>query len=50
MTASWLRPRLCRLSAFEGGQPEFELVDPVPQDLELGLVGQPPLRGAAQAR
>jgi hypothetical protein len=37
------------LPAFEGGQPEFELVDPVPEDLKLSLVGQPPFRAAAQA-
>jgi hypothetical protein len=50
MAASYARRLRLRLSAFEGGQPELELVDPVPQDLKLGLVGQPPLRGAAQAR
>ena len=38
------------LALFERGQPELELVDPVPEDLQLGLVGQPPLRGAAQPR
>ena len=36
------RPRW-RLSAFEGSQPELQLVDPVPEDLQLGLAGQPPL-------
>jgi hypothetical protein len=30
------------------GQSEFELVDAVPEDLQFGLVGQPPLRRAAQ--
>jgi hypothetical protein len=35
---------------FERGQPELQLVDPVPEELQLGLVGQPPLRGAAQPR
>jgi hypothetical protein len=30
-----------RLPPFERGQPEFELVDAVPEDLKLGLVGQP---------
>ena len=34
---------------FQRGQPELELVDPVPEDLQLGLVGEPPLRGAAQS-
>ncbi len=50
MTASCVRRLPWRLSAFERGQPEFELVDPVPENLELGLVGQPPFRGAPQAR
>jgi hypothetical protein len=50
MTASCIRCLLRRLPAFEGGQAELEPVDPVPEDLELGLVGQPPFRGAAQAR
>lgn len=36
-------------TSFKCGQPELELVDPVPEYFELGLVGQPPLRGAAQA-
>lgn len=35
--------------AFQRGQPELELIDPVPEYLELGLVGKPALRGAAQA-
>ena len=50
MTASYVRRLLWRLSVFERGQPEFELVDPVPENLELGLVGQPPLGGAPQPR
>ena len=37
-----------RRPAFQRGQPEFELVDAMTEDLELGLVGQPPFRGAAQ--
>jgi len=49
MTASCGRRLPWRLSAFECSQPEFELVDPVPEDLKLGLVGQPPFRAAAQA-
>jgi hypothetical protein len=49
MTASYGLRLRWRLPAFEGGQPEFELVDPVPENLELGLVGQPPFRGAPQA-
>jgi hypothetical protein len=28
-----------RLFAFQGGQPQFELVDAVPEYLKLGLVG-----------
>src|SRR5947209_2563572 len=45
-------PRLLseREAPFECGEPELELVDPVAEDLELGLVGQPPLRAAAQPR
>ena len=39
-----------RLLAFEGGQPRFELVDSVPEDLKLGLVGQPSFCDVAQAR
>jgi hypothetical protein len=39
-----------RLLAFEGSQPRFELVDPVPEDLKLGLVGQPSFCDVAQAR
>jgi hypothetical protein len=35
---------------FEGGQPRFGLVDPVPEDLKLGLVGQPSFCDVAQAR
>jgi hypothetical protein len=50
MTASYVRRLRWRLSVFEGGQPEFELADPVPENLKLGLVGQSPFRGAAQAR
>jgi hypothetical protein len=38
------------LSVFERGQPQFELVDPVPENLKLGLVGQPSFRAAAQPR
>jgi hypothetical protein len=34
------------LAPFQRCQPELELVDPVAEDLELGLVGEPPLRGA----
>jgi len=48
MTASSVRRQSWRLPAFERGQAELELVDPVPEDLKLGLVGQPPLGGAAQ--
>src|SRR5271155_4931274 len=42
---SWLWPL-----SFERGQPEFELIDTVPEDLELRLVGQAPFGGFAQAR
>ncbi len=45
-----MRRLVWRLPLFERGQPEFELVDPVAEDLELGLVGQPSLRGPAQPR
>jgi hypothetical protein len=40
--------RLTVLSLLEGAKPKFELVDPVPEDLELGLVGNPALGGAAE--
>jgi hypothetical protein len=50
MTASCLWRRRWRLSAFERGQPQFELVDSVPENLKLGLVGQPSFRAAAQPR
>jgi hypothetical protein len=39
-----------RLRAFEGGQPRLELVDPVSEDLKLGLVGQPLFCDVVQAR
>ena len=48
--ASYVRRPRRRLPAFERGQPKFKLVDPVPENLKLSLVGQPPFRGAAQAR
>jgi len=38
------------LPSFQGGKPEFELVDTVSEYLELGLIGQPSLGGAAQPR
>jgi hypothetical protein len=41
---------LRRLVPFQGGHPEFELVDPVAEDLQLGIVSEPPLGGAAQPR
>ena len=37
-------------AACQGGQPELELVDPVPEDLQLGLIGQPPFGAAPQPR
>jgi hypothetical protein len=37
-----------RWASFESGQPEFELDDAVPEELKLGLVGQPPFCGAPQ--
>ena len=42
------RGPLARSALFQRGQPEFELVEPVLEDLQFGLVGQPPLRRAAQ--
>ena len=35
---------------FESGEPKLELVDAVPQDLELGLVGEAALRCPAKPR
>ncbi len=40
--------RTLRQPPFQRGQPELELVYPMPEDLQLGLVGQPPFRSAAQ--
>lgn len=37
-----------RLPMFERSQPEFELVDAVPEDLKLGLAGPPPFCSAPQ--
>jgi len=39
-----------RLPLFERGQAEFELVDPVPEDFKLGLVGEAAFGAAAQPR
>jgi hypothetical protein len=37
------------LAPFQRCQPEIKLIDPVVEDLQLGLVGEPPLRGAPQS-
>jgi hypothetical protein len=37
------------LAPFQRCQPELELINPVAEDLYLGLVGEPPLRGAPQS-
>ena len=39
-----------RLPLFERGQAELKLVDPVPEDFQLGLVGKAPFGAAAQPR
>jgi hypothetical protein len=36
--------------ALEGGQAQFQLVDPVAEDLKLGLVAEAALSGLAQPR
>jgi hypothetical protein len=38
------------LPPFEGRQPEFELVDAVPEDFKLSLVSQASFCGAPQPR
>ena len=35
---------------FERGQAELKLVDPVPEDFQLGLIGEAPFSAAAQPR
>jgi hypothetical protein len=37
-------------AAFQGGQSQLELIDPVPEYLQLGGSGQAPLRRPAQPR
>jgi len=43
-----LLARLTWLAPFERGESQLELVDPVPQDLQLGFVSEPSLRCPAQ--
>ncbi len=37
------------MAPFQRCQPELELIDAVAEDLQLGLAGEPPLRGAPQS-
>ncbi len=51
LPAGPLRSRLSlSLALLKRGQPQLQLVDPVPQDLQFRLVGDPALRGPAQPR